>query len=237
MISAALVEARVDFLELGGRDAAGVASAIERLPSVPAFSVMATASLAARPQWAGLVDDLFERPLLKNARAGLRNAFLSTFTGDSLYRNVFFSFADAVLLWHYGYTQERTGTARLDLVYQTLLRLLMAGEEFLAASAVAEPDLDYFHRLRRVRLTRDNAYPLLRRAGRMLGAVEAELTQEKRHPVRGSILTSYGTFTAQVVAMARALRDRRTHIDRGDVLSGLRAYITLVETPPSALRT
>ena len=96
MTSGPLVEARAAFLELGGRDATGVAAAIEQLSSIEAFKVMAAASLAARPQWAGLVDDLFDRPLLKTARAGLRNAFASTFTGDTLYRNVFFSFADAV---------------------------------------------------------------------------------------------------------------------------------------------
>ena len=236
MTSGALVEARAAFLELGGRDATAVAAAIERLPSVAAFKVMATASLAARPQWAGLVDDLFERPLLKTAQAGLRNAFVSTFTGDSLYRNVFFSFADAVLLWHYGHTQERTGSERLDTVYRTMLRLLMAGEDFLTVDAVVEPDLEYFYRLRRVRLTRDNAYPLLRRAGRLLGAVEAEVTSEKLHPVRGSILTSYGTFSAQVIAMARARRESRSHIDHRDMLIGLRTYTTLLETPPSALR-
>ena len=236
MTSGALVDARAAFLEVGGRDATGVAAAIERLPSIAAFKVMATASLAARPQWAGLVDDLFERPLLKTARTGLRNAFVSTLTGDSLYRNVFFSFADAVLLWHYGHTQERTGAERLDTVYRTMLRLLMAGEDFLTVDAVVEPDLEYFYRLRRVRLTRDNAYPLLRRAGRLLGAVEAEVTSEKLRPVRGSILTSYGTFSAQVIAMARARRESRSHIDHRDVLIGLRTYTTLLETPPSALR-
>ncbi len=70
----------------------------------------------------------------------------------------------------------------------------------------------------------------------MLGAAEASVTQEKLHPVRGSILTSYGTFTAQVIAMARALRSDRHHIERDDILAGLRTYTTLVETPPSALR-
>src|SRR5207245_7734253 len=103
-----------------------IAATIEGLPAIPAFQVMATASQAARPQWAGLVDDLFERPLLKQAKAGLRNALMSTLTGDTLYRNVFFSFADAVILWHYGYTQERTGSARLDTAYRALRRLLAA---------------------------------------------------------------------------------------------------------------
>ena len=236
MTSGPLVDARAAFLELGGRDATGVAAAIEQLSSIEAFKVMAAASLAARPQWAGLVDDLFDRPLLKTARAGLRNAFASTFTGDTLYRNVFFSFADAVLLWHYGYTQQRTGSQRLDTVYEAMLRLLMAGEDFLTAGAVVEPDVEYFHRLRKVRLTRDNAYPLLRRGGRLLGTVEAEVTSEKLHPVRGSILTSYGIFSAQVIAMSRARRESRSHIDRRDILIGLRTYTTLLETPPAALR-
>jgi hypothetical protein len=197
---------------------------------------MASASQAARPQWAGLVDDLFERPLLKNARAGLRNALMSTLTGDTLYRNVFFSFADAVILWHYGHTQERTGGARLDATYDALQRLLAGADAFLTtAPPKVEPDVEYFHRLRRVRLTRDNAYPMLRRAGRLLGAVEAEVTQERLHAVRGSMLTSYVTFSAQVIAMARALRAQRDAIDRSDVLSGLRAITALLVTPPAAL--
>jgi hypothetical protein len=197
---------------------------------------MASASQAARPQWAGLVDDLFERPLLKNARAGLRNALMSTLTGDTLYRNVFFSFADAVILWHYGHTQERTGGARLDATYEALQRLLAGADAFVTtAPPKVEPAVEYFHRLRRVRLTRDNAYPMLRRAGRLLGAVEAEVTQERLHAVRGSMLTSYVTFSAQVIAMARALRAQRDAIDRSDVLSGLRAITALLVTPPAAL--
>src|SRR2546430_8512728 len=112
---------------------------------------MVTASQAARPQWAGLVDDLFERPLLKNARAGLRNALMSTLTGDTLYRNVFFSFADAVVLWHYGHTQERTGSARLDTAYDAMRRLLAGADHFLETRPPAEPDVQYFHRLRRIR--------------------------------------------------------------------------------------
>jgi hypothetical protein len=222
-------------LELGGRESTSAASTIEALPSLPAFQVMATASQAARPQWAGLVDDLFERPLLKNARAGLRNALMSTLTGDTLYRNVFFSFADAVVLWHYGHTQQRTGAARLDAAYDAMRRLFDGAEHFLETQPGVEPDVAYFHRLRRIRLTRDNAYPLLRRAGRLLGAVEAEVTQEKLHTVRGSILTSYVTFSAQVIAMARALRAGRNAIDRADVLAGLSAITTLLQTPPAAL--
>ena len=235
VVTLAVVEARVALLDLGGRESTGIASAIEALPSVPAFAVMATASQAARPQWAGLVDDLFERPLLKHAKAGLRNALMSTLTGDTLYRNVFFSFADAVVLWHYGHTQERTGAARLDAAYDAIRRLLDGAEDFLATRPGAEHDVAYFQRLRRIRLTRDNAYPLLRRAGRLLGAVEAEVTREKRHTVRGSILTSYATFSAQVIAMARALRAGHDAIDRSDVLAGLEAITTLLRTPPVLL--
>ncbi|HEV2012612.1 MAG TPA: hypothetical protein VGR77_01800 [Candidatus Dormibacteraeota bacterium] len=235
LVSAAVADARAALLEVGGRESTIVAAAIEGLPAVPAFQVMATASQAARPQWAGLVDDLFERPLLKNAKAGLRNALMSTLTGDTLYRNVFFSFADAVILWHYGYTQERTGGARLNATYEALRRLLAGADAFLETRPTAEPDVPYFHRLRRIRLTRDNAYPMLRRAGRLLGAVEAEVTQEKLHAVRGSMLTSYVTFSAQVIAMARALRAERDAIDRTDVLSGLRAITTLLRTPPPVL--
>src|SRR5438132_7372664 len=236
LVNPAVADARAALLELGCRESTAIAAAIEGLPAIPAFRVMATASQAARPQWAGLVDDLFERPILKNAKAGLRNALMSTLTGDTLYRNVFFSFADAVILWHYGHTQERTGSARLDATYNALQRLLAGADAFLAtAPPKVEPDIEYFHRLRRVRLTRDKAYPMLRRAGRLLGAVEAEITQERLHAVRGSMLTSYVTFSAQVIAMARALRAERDAIDRSDVLSGLRAITTLLATPPAAL--
>jgi hypothetical protein len=235
LVNAAVAEARAAFLELGGREATVVASSMEGLAAVPAFVVMARASQAARPQWAGLVDDLFERPALRQAKAGLRNALMSTLTGDHLYRNVFFSFADAVILWHYGHTQQRTGTTRLDAAYDAMLRLLAGAEDFLTTRTTVEPDVAYFHRLRRVRLTEDDAYPLLRRAGRLLGAVEADVTQEKLHTVRGSILTSYVTFSAQVIAMARALRTQRQAIGRADVLNGLLAVTGLLRTPPAAL--
>src|SRR5437879_7580450 len=218
LVNAAVADARAALREGGGRASTAIAAGIEALPSQPPFQVMVTASQAARPQWAGLVDDLFERPLLKNARAGLRNALMSTLTGDTLYRNVFFSFADAVVLWHYGHTQERTGSARLDATYEALQRLLAGADDFLGTPPpTVEPDVEYFHRLRRVRLTRDNAYPMLRRAGRLLGAVEAEVTQERLHAIRGSMLTSYVTFSAQVIAMARAHRRQRDAIDRNDV--------------------
>lgn len=235
LVTPAVADARAALLELGGRDATSVAAGIEALPTIRAFQVMASASQAARPQWAGLVDDLFERPLLKSAKAGLRNALMSTLTGDTLYRNVFFSFADAVILWHYGHTQQRTGSARLDAAYDAMRRLLAADQGFLEEPAPPVPDVDYFKRLRRIRLTRDNAYPTLRRAGRLVGAVEAEVTQEKQRPVRGSILTSYVTFSAQVIAMARALRQGRDGITRDDVMAGLNAITTLFTTPPSAL--
>ena len=234
LVAAAVADARAALLDIGGRDATSVAAAIESLPEVPAFQVMATASQAARPQWAGLVDDLFERPLLKNAKAGLRNALTSTLTGDSLYRNVFLSFADAVVLWHYGHTQQRTGAARLDAAYDAMRRLLAGAERFLTTPPPPEPDVAYFHQLRRIRLTRDQAYSMLRRAGRLVGAVEAEITQEKLHQVRGSILTSYVTFSAQVIAMARALRAERDAILREDVNGGLHAITKLLRTPPSA---
>ena len=114
-------------------------------------------------------------------------------------------------------------------------RLLAGAEHFMEIRPPAEPDVPYFQRLRRIRLTRDNAYPILRRAGRLLGAVEAELTQEKVHTVRGSILTSYVTFSAQVMAMARALRAERDAIDRTDVLKALGGITTLLRTAPAAL--
>jgi hypothetical protein len=230
-----VVEAREGVLALGGRESVPVVAAVESLEDQAAFSVMATASKAARPQWAGLVDDLYERPLLKNAKAGLQNALMSTITGSSLYRNVFFSFADAVLLWHYGHTQERSGSSRIDVVYEAMLRLLEAGERFTDSLEPPEPSIDYFIRLRRIGLTADNAYPLLRRTARLLGAVEAEITGDKVHPVRGSMLTSYASFSAQVIAMARAMREGRKAISREDVLSGFSAFTTLVGTSPAAL--
>jgi hypothetical protein len=230
-----VVDAREAVLGIGGRESVAVAAAIEGLPGQPAFSVMASASRAARPQWAGLVDDLYERPLLKNARTGLHNALMSTITGCTLYRNVFFSFADAVILWHYGHTQQRSGSSRIDVIYTAMLRLLDSGPRFAEARIPPEPDVDYFIRLRRIRLTSDNAYPLLRRVARLLGAVEAEVTGEKMHQVRGSILTSYASFSAQVLAMARALRDGRREIRREDVLFGFLAYTQLVATSPEVV--
>ena len=231
----AIAQARSDLLEAGGRDSTPVAAAIEGLREVPAFRVMATASLAARPQWAGLVDDLFERPLLKHARAGLRNALVATLTGDTLYRNVFFSFTDAVVLWHYGHTQQRTGAARLDVIYAVMLRLLHGSDRFREIDDPPEPEPAFFHRLRRIRLTGDDAYPVLRRAARLVGAVEAEVTGERLRPLRGSMLTSYASFSAQVMAMARAAGDGRDAITRRDVRSGLLAFTTLVATPPGAV--
>jgi hypothetical protein len=235
LVEAPVAEARAALLEIGGRDSIALAAQIEALASVQAFQVMATASMAARPQWAGLVDDLFERPALKNARAGLRNALGSTLTGDTLYRNVFLSFADTVILWHYGHTQERTGAARLDGIYDALLRLLAHADQFAERAAGPEPDVEYFHRLRRVKLVKDDAYPLLRRAGRLIGTVEAGLTQAKVRVVRGSMLTSYLTFSGQVIAMARALREDRPAIDQADVRSGLLAITALIRTPPASL--
>ncbi len=235
LVDAAVAEARASLLEIGGRDATPLAASIEQLVSVPAFTVMATASTASRPQWAGLVDDLFERPALKNAKAGLRNALASTLSGDTLYRNVFFSFADAVILWHYGHTQERTGAARLDVAYSAMLRLLRNDVSFLTGPTPEEPDVAFFHRLRRIKLTQDNAYPLLRRAGRLIGAVEAEVGEGKIRAVRGSMLTSYLTFSGQVIAMARASREGRMAIGRDDVSAGLLAVLGLVRTEPAAL--
>src|SRR5438445_10802036 len=171
-----VADGRAALLDVGGRESTAIAAAIEALPSQPPFQVMVTASQAARPQWAGLVDDLFERPLLKHAKAGLRNALMSTLTGDTLYRNVFFSFADAVVLWHYGHTQERTGAARLDAAYDAMRRLLEGAERFIEIRPRLDPDVAYFHRLRRLPLTRHHAYPVLPRAGRALGPVEAPAT-------------------------------------------------------------
>lgn len=235
LVDAPVAEARAALLEIGGRESLALAAEIEGLASVPAFQVMATASMAARPQWAGLVDDLFERPALKNARSGLRNALASTLSGDTLYRNVFLSFADTVILWHYGHTQERTGNQRLDSVYDALLRLLAHAEAFATETAAPEPDLEYFHRLRRIRLVKDDAYPLLRRAGRLVGAVEASLTEAKVRAVRGSMLTSYLSFSGQVIAMARAMRAGRAAIDQSDVRSGLLAVTGLIRTRPLSL--
>jgi hypothetical protein len=49
------------------------------------------------------------------------------------------------------------------------------------------------------------------------------------------MLTSYLTFSGQVIAMARALREDRAAIDQSDVRSGLLAITALIRTPPAAL--
>jgi len=229
-----IAEARAALLELGGRDIAPIAAAIERLPAVPAFLVMSTASAASRPQWAGILDDLFERPVMKAARAGLRNALASTLAGESLYRNVFFSFVDAVVLWHYAHTGDRRSGPRIELIHGVTLALLNADAPLTALGARAEPDVAYFHRLRRIALTRAEAYPLLRRAGRLLGSVEGAMTEQKVSALRGSLLTSYVTFSAQVIAMARAQREGRDALTQADVRVGLDVFLTLIETPPAA---
>lgn len=228
-------EARAALLALGGRDVAPIAAAIERLPTLPAFSVMSTASAASRPQWAGVLDDLFDRPAMKAARAGLRNALASTLAGDSLYRNVYFSFVDAVVLWHYAHTGDRRSGPRIDFIYRVTLALLDADAPLTSVGHPVEPDLAYFRRLRRIGLTRDDAYPLLRRAGRLLGTVEAAMTEQKVSSLRGSLLTSYVTFSAQVIAMAKALREGNGALTRADIRTGLDIVLTLIETPPATL--
>lgn len=233
--SGAIAEARVALLDLGGRDLAPIAAAIERLPDVPAFSVMATASAASRPQWVGILDDLFDRPAMKAARTGLRNALASTLAGDSLYRNVFFSFVDAVVLWHYAHTGDRRTGPRIELIYRVTLALLNADRPLITLGDPTERDLAYFRRLRRIALTGDKAYSLLRRAGRLLGAVEMAATEQRVSALRGSLLTSYVTFSAQVIAMARTLRQGRDSMTRADVRTGLDIVLTLIETPPAAL--
>jgi hypothetical protein len=232
--SPGIAEARAALLELGGREVAPIAAAIERLPAVPAFSIMSTAAAAARPQWAGILDDLFERPVMKAARAGLRNALASTLAGESLYRNVFFSFVDAVVLWHYAHTGDRRSGPRIELIHGVTLALLTADAPLTALGSPAEPDVAYFHRLRRIALTRAEAYPLLRRAGRLLGSVEGAMTEQKVSALRGSLLTSYVTFSAQVIAMARAQREGRDALTQADVRVGLDVFLTLIETPPAA---
>jgi hypothetical protein len=196
---------------------------------------MAQASLAARPQWAGLADDLFERPLFRGARANLHNALTATLLGESLYRNVFLSFADALILWHYGHSQQRTGVERLDRIYAVTLRLLESGDPFTELVSAPEPNSSFFHRLRRVRLTQDGAYALLRRAARLLNAVESQVTGERLHPLRGSMLTSYASFSAQVIAMSRAVHQERGAISRADVRLALMAYTRLLATHPREL--
>jgi hypothetical protein len=234
-VNATIAEARAAFLDLGGRDVAPLAAAIERLPEIPAFATMATASTASRPQWAGMLDDLFDRPALKAARAGLRNALASTLAGDSLYRNVFFSFVDAIVLWHYAHTGDRRSGPRIDVIYGVALALLQADDPLRTIPDPVEPDTAYFHRLRRIALARGDAYPLLRRAGRLLGTVEAAATAQKVSALRGSLLTSYITFSVQVIGMAKALRDGHSALAQEDVRLGLDVFLRLIETPPGAL--
>ena len=52
LVNAAVADARAELLDLGGREATVIAAGIEALPSERAFQVMASASQAARPQWA-----------------------------------------------------------------------------------------------------------------------------------------------------------------------------------------
>src|SRR5260370_15849014 len=102
-------------------------------------------------------------------------------------------------------------------------RLLAGAEDFMATQPPVEPDITYFHRLRRIKLTHADAYPMLRRSGPLLGTVEAEVTQEKLRAVRRSILTSYVTFSAHVIAMAPAWRANRCAIARAHALRRLAA--------------
>jgi hypothetical protein len=120
-------------------------------------------------------------------------------------------------------------------MYGVTLALLSADGPLAAVGEPPEPDAAYFHRLRRIALTRDDAYPLLRRAGRLLGAVEAAATEQKISALRGSLLTSYITFSAQVIAMSHALGDGRDALTQADIRLGLATFLTLIQTPPADL--
>src|SRR5438105_4424281 len=109
---------------------------------------------------------------------------------------------------------------------------LTAADRFAELESAPEPQPPYFHRLRRIGLTRGGAYAVLRRAARLMGAVEVGITGERIHPLRGSMLTSYASFSAQVMAMARAVEEGRDAITREDVMAGLQAFTSLVATPP-----
>jgi hypothetical protein len=220
----------------GAADVAALATAIERVAALPEFATMAEAANSYRPQWAGVIDGLYERPLLVTARKALHNALGATLRGETLYYNAFGAFADAVIVWHHAYTGERTGDRRLTTIYDTIKRLLVHGRDFIEGPVPSDPDAAFFDRLKRVHLSGGRGYALIRTAGRYLAAVEGATLERRVSTLRGTVTMTLAIFTAQVVAMSAAVQAGRKAIDAGDAEAGVSAYLLLLQTPPVRVR-
>ncbi len=215
-------------------DVAALAGAAERVVALPEFAVMAAAASSYRPQWAGVLDSLYQRPLLVTARGSLHNALGATFRGETLYYHAFSAFVDAVIIWHYAYTQERVGEARLNAIHDTVARLLTHRERFLVAADFPVPDAAFFGNLKRVSLSRGRGYALIRSAGRYLAALEGRTLERKVSTLRGTVTMSLSIFSAQVIAMSAAVHAGQSAIDMAHAGCGLEAYLLLLQTHPSA---
>ncbi len=213
-------------------DVSALAGEAERVAELPEFATMAEAAASYRPQWAGAIEQLYERPLLVAARQSLHNAFGATLRGETLYYNAFGAFVDAVILWHYAYTQERTGETRIGAIHATLARLLTRGERFLEPGETPEIDAAFFDRLKRIHLSRGRGYALIRTLGRYLAALEGRNLEHKVSTLRGTVATSLAIFTAQVLAMSAAVRAGRDAIDLSDAVGGVSAHLRLLQTHP-----
>lgn len=220
----------------GDADVAALAAAIERVAALPEFATMAEAANSYRPQWAGVIDGLYERPLLVTARKALHNALGATFRGETLYYNAFGAFVDAVIVWHHAYTGERTGEGRLTAIYDTIKRLLVHGRGFIEGPVPSDLDEVFFDRLKHVRLSGGRGYALIRTAGRYLAAVEGATLERRVSTLRGTVTMTLAVFTAQVVAMSAAVQAGRKAIEAGDAEAALSAYLLLLETPPAQVR-
>jgi len=213
-------------------DVAALAGEAERVVELPEFATMAEAAASYRPQWAGAIEALYERPLLVVARQALHNALGATFRGETLYYSAFGAFVDAVIVWHYAYTQERAGEARIGVIHDTLVRLLGRGERFLEPGAIPGMDAAFFDRLKRVRLSRGRGYALIRTLGRYLAALEGQELEHRVSTLRGTPAMSLAIFSAQVVAMSAAIRGGRGAVDLADAVGGVSAYLRLLQTHP-----
>ncbi len=214
---------------------AALAQAAERVVALPEFAIMVEAASSYRPQWAGPLDALYEKPLLVSARRSLHNAFTATLRRETLYYNAFAALVDSVVIWRYAYTQERSGDGRIAAIHETLVRLLGRRERFLEPGAVPVPDDGFFEALKRVRLSKGRGYALIRTAGRYLAALEGRLMERRVSALRGTITMSYAVFSAQVLAMSAAVHSGRVAIEVADAAGGLAAFLMLLRTHPSDL--
>jgi hypothetical protein len=218
-----------------GPAVANLTQATERVIELPEFAIMAEAASSYRPQWAGPLDALYEKPLLVSARRALHNAFTATLRRETLYYNAFGALVDAVIIWRYAYTQERAGDARISAIHDTLVRLLRRRERFLEPGDDSIPDDTFFEALKHVRLSKGRGYALIRTVGRYLAALEGEATERKVSTLRGTVMMSLAVFSGQVLAMSAAVQDNRSAISLPDAAGGLAAYLQLLQTHPSLL--